>query len=868
MQSKPEGFLDGVRVLELADELGEFAGRVLAGVGADVIKIEPPGGEKTRGYGPFYKDEPHPERSLYFWHYNQNKRGIVLDLDAAADQERFRRLVKSADVLIDSRPRAYLPERQLDYDALRKLNPGLVYVRISAFGDDGPWADWQASDLVHLALGGVMMNCGYDARPDGSYDTPPIAPQMWQSYHIAGEVTAIQVMAALMYRNDTGQGQKLSCSVHEAVSMNTEVDLPSWVYLRQPHKRQTCQHSFPDLTVHVEGEKPKTVPRVTSKIAQTKDGRWIFPYRTYLPQLAGTPADVVRLVQKHGMTFDLEDPKYVNPLELAKPEVALHVNAVLARLVASYKFDRDIWKDAQAEGLAWGPIRRPEENAADPHWTHRETFADVEYPDLGKSFKHVNAKWMSPSVPWPKARRAALLGQHTAEVLDSLSAPSSPPALKRRSDHRLSRAGKPFALSGVRIVDLSWMLASAGAGRFFTAHGADVIKVEHRRRLDGMRGGMGFVPPGKRAERDRATGPISFKFDGSIDGSGAFMEINAGKRAISLNLGTARGKEILTELLKDAHVVMEGFTPGTMERMGFGYETLKRINPRIVYVQQSGLGQFGTYGKLRTFGPTAAAFSGISDMSGLPEPYAPAGIGYSYLDWFGAYQMATATIAGLYRQQTTGQGCWIDSSQVETGIGLTGTAVLDYFANGRHWMRTGNRSPWKPAAPHGAYRTRGEDRWIAIAAFSDAHWKSLIDVLGTRAWAADAKLATLADRLANQDTLDALVEKATVEHEPFELMQRLQKAGVPAGVCQTAQDRCERDPQLKHLNWQVELEQSTIGRWPVKDVPVKFSETPPCVGGFLHRHGPNYGEDNADVYGKLLKLSDAEIEALAREGIC
>ncbi len=152
-------------------------GKVLAGLGADVIKVEPPSGEKTRGYGPFYNDEPHPNRSLHFWHYNFGKRGIVLDLDSKEDRNHSMRLAESADIVLDTHPRNYLDERGIDYDAMRARSPSLIYARISPFGDGGPWADYQASDLVHLVLGGVMMNCGYDPDPSGFYETPPIAPQ-------------------------------------------------------------------------------------------------------------------------------------------------------------------------------------------------------------------------------------------------------------------------------------------------------------------------------------------------------------------------------------------------------------------------------------------------------------------------------------------------------------------------------------------------------------------------------------------------------------------------------------------------------------------------------------------------------------------
>jgi crotonobetainyl-CoA:carnitine CoA-transferase CaiB-like acyl-CoA transferase len=279
------------------------------------------------------------------------------------------------------------------------------------------------------------------------------------------------------------------------------------------------------------------------------------------------------------------------------------------------------------------------------------------------------------------------------------------------------------------------------------------------------------------------------------------------------------------------------------------------------------MGQVGGYGRIKTFGPTAAALSGITDMSGLPEPYPPAGIGYSYLDCFGAYQIALAMVAGLYRQRTTGEGCWIDSSQVEAGIYLTGTAVLDRSVNGRRWSRYGNRSPYKQAAPHGAYRTLGDDRWIAVAAFDDTEWLALVRALGVSELADDPRFATLQLRLQNQDALDALIDLSTRTRDGVELMIALQAAGVPAGICETAEDRCDWDPQLDHLRWTVELDQTEIGRWPTRTAPTKFSETPAHQGGVVDRHGPNYGEDNRYVYEKILGLTPADIETLAADGV-
>jgi crotonobetainyl-CoA:carnitine CoA-transferase CaiB-like acyl-CoA transferase len=431
----------------------------------------------------------------------------------------------------------------------------------------------------------------------------------------------------------------------------------------------------------------------------------------------------------------------------------------------------------------------------------------------------------------------------------------------------LSKHAKPFALSGVRVIDLGWMLASAGSSRFLAAMGAEVVKVEHISRLDGMRFTPVVYPEGGRSARDSAAAPLPALEQKTVNQSGNFMEVNSGKLGLSLNLKDERGKEILESLIRDADFVIEGYSPGTMDRMGFGYERLKELNPRIIYVQQSGLGQQGSYGGAKAFGPTAQAFSGLTEMSGFPTPWPPAGIGFSYLDWFGAYNMATAMLAALYRRDITGQGCYIDASQVETGIYLSGTAILDYTVNGRPWSRYGNRSPYKPAAPHGVYRAAGTDRWVAIANFTQEQWRATIEVLGNPDWARDPKFATLDCRIENQEELDAVLNATTAGWDRWELMDALQAKGVPAGVAQDAQDRIDYDPQLKALGWQVELDQTENGTWPARDHPVRLSETPAYVGGLKDRHGPNYGEDTDDVLSRILGHTADEIAILRKENV-
>ena len=383
---------------------------------------------------------------------------------------------------------------------------------------------------------------------------------------------------------------------------------------------------------------------------------------------------------------------------------------------------------------------------------------------------------------------------------------------------------------------------------------------------------MNTIPEGGRSQRDAATEPCvpsppPSASNGRVNRSGTFNDINPGKRGISLNMNNPKAAAVLRRLIEVCDVVVEGFSPEVMRKWGFPYETLREINPSIIYVQQSGMGQGGTYGKYRATGPVAASLSGLSEMSGFPVPFQPAGIGYSFLDWFGAYNIATAMMAALYRRETTGKGTYIDASQVEAGISLVGSSVLNYSANGTPWQRYGNRSPWKAAAPCGAYRCEGDDRWIAVTCFTQQQWESTVRVLGKQAWADDPAFATLEARLANQDQLDGLMNAATSTWDRYQLMDALQAAGVPAGVCQDAQDRCERDPQLRHLEWLTEVRQTEMGTWPLKEFPVKLSETPTYMGGPMDRGAPCYGEDDAMVYGEMLGMSAGEIEALRAEDV-
>jgi len=231
------GPLDRLRILELADEKGHFCGKLLGDLGADVVKIEPPGGEPNRHIGPFLDDVPHPERSLSFWHYNTSKRGITLNLDTVDGRLLFRRLAATADVILETFRPGFLASLELDYDSMCKQNSRLIMCSLTPFGQTGPWRDYLSSDLLHMAAGGEMASSGYDEADVPN--APPIAPGGGNARHMGGHFGYMAIMAALVYRTVTGQGQYIDASIHKACALTTEAAIANYVYRGEMLRRQT-----------------------------------------------------------------------------------------------------------------------------------------------------------------------------------------------------------------------------------------------------------------------------------------------------------------------------------------------------------------------------------------------------------------------------------------------------------------------------------------------------------------------------------------------------------------------------------------------------------------------------------------------------
>jgi crotonobetainyl-CoA:carnitine CoA-transferase CaiB-like acyl-CoA transferase len=296
---------------------------------------------------------------------------------------------------------------------------------------------------------------------------------------------------------------------------------------------------------------------------------------------------------------------------------------------------------------------------------------------------------------------------------------------------------------------------------------------------------------------------------------------------------------------------------------------LRRIRPDIVYVSMAGLGHSGPYEHYQTFGPTVQALSGLTHQSGFPDKQ-PAGWGYSYMDHTGGYFGAIAMLQALFHRRRTGEGQYVDLSQVEAAITLTGTAIPDFAVNGRRSAREGNRSAWPPMAPHGVYRCApepndpiGDDDWVAIAAESAEQWRALARTLGHDEWVGDPRFATLAARIAHQDALDELIGGWTRGRTAREAQRLLQAAGVPAGRVQRSRELYDDDPQLAHRNTFPVVEHPLLGARRIDGVPAQLSRTP----AEYRRGGPLLGEDNGYVYGELLGMDWAEIARLTEEQV-
>ena len=402
------------------------------------------------------------------------------------------------------------------------------------------------------------------------------------------------------------------------------------------------------------------------------------------------------------------------------------------------------------------------------------------------------------------------------------------------------------ALTGLRVIDFTWVGVGPLLTKYLADFGAEVIRIESRTHLDSFRFAPPFVEDTPGLER-----------------SGHFLNLNTSKSHVTLNLNHPQGRALACRLIAKADVVAENFTSHVMEQWRMTYDDLRQVKPDLVMISLSMEGRTGPHREALGFGTVLQAAAGLAYLTGWPDR-PPAIPGVAYTDWTTPFFGLVALLAALDYRQRTGQGQYIDVSNLEVGVNCLDTAILDYTVNGRIQMRAGNEcmvGDLPAAAPHGVYRCQGVNRWCAITVWNDQEWRRFCDILGHPPWTQEAHFATALRRVQHRDALNVLIETWTSQYPAADIMARLQAAGIAAGVVQNAADLA-RDPQLMHRGQSVWLDHPEVGVQRYDTPAFHLSSSPAQL-----RPVPTLGQHNAYVFKGLLGLSDAEYEALERDGV-
>jgi len=399
-------------------------------------------------------------------------------------------------------------------------------------------------------------------------------------------------------------------------------------------------------------------------------------------------------------------------------------------------------------------------------------------------------------------------------------------------------------LEGVRIVDFGQMWAGPHVTQWLVVMGAEVIKVETSIRLDFMRN-VG-IPPGLQ---DKAPNVGS-----------AFASLNYGKKSITLNMNQPKARELIKELIKISDVVTENFGGPVLERWGLSYEEIKKLKQDIIVYAGSGYGRTGPHKERPSYAEIVEAFDGSSSVNGYPGG-GPNTLGVSpWTDGTQAMHGALAIMAALYHRSKIGEGQYIDAAMIEGSANFLGELVMGYVMNGSVGEPMGNRD--SIMAPHGCYRCQGEDKWVVIAVSGEEEWQAFCNVIGNPDWTKKEEFSDELSRCKNQDELDRLVAEWTKQHDHYEVMEMLQKAGVTAGASLGVKELVE-DPHLNERGFFIEMEHPVLGKLRCAALPWRLSDSPK---GNYH-YAPLLGEHNDYVFGELLGLPKEEIEQLKEEKV-
>lgn len=859
-----EAPLAGLRVLELGEFVcAAYCTRLLADLGAKVVKVEPPRGDRARRYGPFRGGVPDPEASGLFLYLNQGKQLITLDLDTAEGREAMHRLAAEADVVVENLEPAEVERFGAGYATLAKLQPALVVTSISAFGRTGPRAHWRGHGLQAAAGSSVAQRTGDPARS-------PLAKPLNEPEFLGGVHGAAATLLALRLREAGGPGQHVDVAIQDALCAITSGTLLVAAIFggRTPPGRSG--HRYPAFF-------PWTVLPVADGFMEfitMQDRQW----QAFVEEI-GSPAWA-------------SDPRFQNRITMTQ-----YADELEQRLLAAvgHRTRADLWQACRRRRISFQPVHRIDELLHAEHLRRRGFFVEIA-DGRGGTIAVPGSPFVFDGVRQPAVssrespERSATVGDirfgsrgeggappaaDGGSVGARREAPIAAPARAAASragegasigtaratgarheplrvpDHRQSTPASPspsavrppsspqLPLKNLRVLDLGQVWAGPLLGQYLSDFGAEVIRVETGRRL-GMQSGAATVP----------TDPAN---------PAAYNVLFRNRRSVSLDLEHPLGHALFLRLVAVSDVVFDNLSPRAVRKLGIGHEALRRVNPGIVVASLSAAGQDGPWADVLTYGPSLTALYGIKSLLGYPgddrimEDVAD-------LDPTAATYAFVAILAALRRRERTGAGAFIDLAQGEAGLAALAEAAIEFSMNGIVMGPTDNRH--RTMAPHGLFPTAGADAWISVAVDSDAAWRAFCTVVGQEPFAADPRFATLEDRLRHVEELEALVAGWTRPFAAAELTERLQAEGVAAYPVQDPL-AAVRDEQIAFRRSAVQMATEAVEATQVYTAtPWLLSASPATIFGPARP----LGADNAAVLGRVLGLSEAELDAAVAAG--
>ena len=807
------GALDGLRIVEAGEgKQLAYCGKLLRDLGAEVIKVEPPEGDRLRLHGPFPGGEPDPERSGLFIYLNGGKRGARLDLGAAAGRAALRRLIGGADALLLGMRPSQARAAGVHPDELLAGRPELVIGAATTYGFSGPYAEWLGHPIHAYAGSSVAHRVGDPARE------PLNAPFDGADLQHGAVQLAGAVLTALLHAARTGEGQLADVSSMEAANLAIwGHGIPQIVYLGY----LTPQRNGDRISGGGWGPYP------------TKDGH--FALMTQVPRQwrdfligIGDPEWA-----RHPLLWGLGNAGFRRDLT---PEQGAELEALLrgplTELLRQWT-NADLWELCRRKRISCQPVLTVPEVCEADHPNRRGWFAEAPgpHPPLrvpGRPY-HFSATPWSPPGPPPRSGDPPAAGWER---------PHAPPApLRPRPGAAADPSGEGQPLAGLRVLDLGVVWAGPLTVRYLADFGADVIKITTNTRpwMSGVKGG------------DDPADPMAWEW------------ILRNRRSVNIDLRRPEGAELLIRLAGVSDVVLENFGSGTAERLGIGYGALSRGHPGLIMISMPPAGTTGPWSDLVSYGPTLTGLNGMKAVHGYPEDGAVMEEA-AELDPIASGYGALAILAAVLHLNRTGEGQHIELPQAQAGFAALAEGVIEFSWNGRDTGPVGNTHRF--LAPHGMYPVAGGDQWIAIACDGDAQWRALALAAGRPGWLERAAFASPEARRGARSALDAEIAAWTRGEDKRELAERLQAAGVPAFPVLDGMEAIA-DPMLRERRAQFVLDPRFTAGELLNGVAWRLSRTPPR----LRRPAPAFGAHNAEVLAEYLGMGEDEVRRLEAEGV-